>query len=216
MPLLWLECNIKAGACVFLKKKVSLPSQLLNAVFLLILLVSLSQHHLHLQMPFECAHRRESILPSQRKNYPGDLRNSSVPFGSSGHSVERASGTQGWVKSTTHLVVTLDPITMVVRNHCPNSVTPQDTAVSHGWCFLLYLLLSPAQKVTAHLGPPAHKGPITVLLTVTQTLFYSARVSFETSPTIFACLRYCCCLSCDFPNPASFTCTPCHLFPLEV
>ncbi|OPJ78801.1 hypothetical protein AV530_003555 [Patagioenas fasciata monilis] len=30
----------------------------------------LSQHHLHPQIPFRCAHRKESVLPFQRKNYP--------------------------------------------------------------------------------------------------------------------------------------------------
>lgn len=52
------------------EKNASFPSQLLNAVSPLILLAPLSQHHLHPQMPFQCAHRKESILSSQRKNYP--------------------------------------------------------------------------------------------------------------------------------------------------
>lgn len=81
--------------------------------------------------------------------------------------------------------------------------------------FCCHLVFNP-QKATAHLGPPPHKGPITVSQKVKQNLFYNASVSFETSPTIFLFVRYCCHLSCDFPNPTSFSCTPCHLFPMWI
>lgn len=71
--------------------------------------------------------------------------------------VERASCIKGCVKSITQLVVTLDPIAMVVfvfRSCWSNSVSlPQDPAVSGGRCVLPYLLLSSGLQCS---GKPLH------------------------------------------------------------
>lgn len=119
MPLLWLECNIKAGACVFLKKSFPpLPAAkcCFSADFIS---ATIPASSLSTNAFWMCSQEGVNFALSEEE-LPWWFRNNSVPFGSSGHSVEGASGTQGWVKSITHLVVTLDPSGITAQTLSPS------------------------------------------------------------------------------------------------
>lgn len=205
-------------------KNASFPSQQLNAVSPLILLALLSQHHLHPQVPFHCAHRKESVLPFQRKNHPQpkhpvpgakegwwSYRLCCSPVETQWCSVLRASRIKECVKSIIQLVVTIAVVLLVFGSHWPNSVSlPRTQQFQMDSVFSSTSCSQPvfsAQEIHCTSVISTQERP-NCWFVVSCTGF------LWDEPQYLARVRHRCWLSRSFPNPTLSSYMPSCLFPM--
>lgn len=228
MPLLWLECNIKAGACVFVKKcffplpaakccfstdfistAVPAPSPSTNAFSVC------SQEGVGFAVSEEeLPTAQTSSARSQRGWW--SYRRCSSPMETQWCYVLRASCIRGSVKSIIQLMVTITMVVLVFGNRRPNSVllprTQQfqvDTVFSSTSCS--QLVLSSQEIHICDLYP--RKAESMFHSKLHKTLFIMIGFLWD-EPHYLARVRYHCRLSCSFPNPTISSCMPSCLFPM--